>query len=309
VAFTKNLLREKIAGLSSYAVTFEVPACKPGEYLIVIQEGVPVSSEVALSSNSVGHVFKGSSVAVLEIADKLEDGRVRGRIESPAGWISLKHVRQNRIFAVEAPARAAPPLAPAPASSTPGGGSPQGNAVAICFQPGNLGLEIADQASGRVTGVSGQAKAQGVRIGWQLILIDGGAFTADLLRQRSSGESSFIATFQAMYTVEVRFLPGKNGLEIVDESTGRVSGVSDQAKSQGVRIGWKLIGLDGVASTENLLRKKMTGGNAYLATFQPQPDRPQQSLPTRDTGFREHPEALSDQGFPAEATNAVLLMV
>jgi hypothetical protein len=60
-----------------------------GRYVIVYDGGVPVNSDVSRHSAQIGTLARGTRVEVLQIADQVEDGRVRGFIESPAGWISL----------------------------------------------------------------------------------------------------------------------------------------------------------------------------------------------------------------------------
>lgn len=60
-----------------------------GLYEIVYDGGVPVNSDVSRNSAQIGNLERGTRVEVLQVADQMEDGRVRGFIESPAGWISL----------------------------------------------------------------------------------------------------------------------------------------------------------------------------------------------------------------------------
>jgi len=72
---------------------------KVGKYKI-IYKAVPVSSAPERSSQTVGSLSLNELVEVLEISDKVYDGRVRARIEKPAGWITIKHQELNVHFAL-----------------------------------------------------------------------------------------------------------------------------------------------------------------------------------------------------------------
>lgn len=59
----------------------------PGEYRL-INEGYP-TAEASTESPDVGELPPGTIVNITEVAVLLEEKRVRGRIEEPAGWLSL----------------------------------------------------------------------------------------------------------------------------------------------------------------------------------------------------------------------------
>lgn len=58
-----------------------------GSYLVT-RQGVTVHKDAEGSSLQVGSLDVGAHVTILEFSPKLEKGRVRARIEQPAGWIS-----------------------------------------------------------------------------------------------------------------------------------------------------------------------------------------------------------------------------
>jgi hypothetical protein len=92
---------------------------KPGEYLINF-DGVPVRSGISRQSTQVDKLAKGKRVWVAQIADQLEEDRIFGRIESPAGWIALKHVTSQYDYAVFVQAeRASPPASPPRTATLP----------------------------------------------------------------------------------------------------------------------------------------------------------------------------------------------
>ncbi|CAK0855796.1 unnamed protein product [Prorocentrum cordatum] len=68
---------------------------KPGMYRVVHQRGIRVSAEFARDSKALARLPPGAAVNVLEVAADRAQGRVRGRIESPAGWISIFNVQNN----------------------------------------------------------------------------------------------------------------------------------------------------------------------------------------------------------------------
>mmetsp|Transcript_1014 Transcript_1014/g.3141 ORF Transcript_1014/g.3141 Transcript_1014/m.3141 type:complete len:236 (+) Transcript_1014:59-766(+) len=66
----------------------------------VIWEKVPVNLAPERNSKVVDILDVGAEVKVVEIMDPLVDGRVRARIESPSGWISLFYPQYGVHFAV-----------------------------------------------------------------------------------------------------------------------------------------------------------------------------------------------------------------
>jgi hypothetical protein len=75
----------------------EADKCEVGRYTILC--GVPVCRSVSRQSPQVGELARDACVEVVEIAEHLEEGRVRGRISSPAGWISLRHCETQTCYA------------------------------------------------------------------------------------------------------------------------------------------------------------------------------------------------------------------
>lgn len=61
-------------------------AFSPGEYEVIYDQ-LPVNEELSRSSHEVKKLPEGTHIRVVEV-DKV-DGRIRGRIETPSGWISL----------------------------------------------------------------------------------------------------------------------------------------------------------------------------------------------------------------------------
>lgn len=70
-----------------------------GEHTIVIR-GTIVTETEDINSRTVAILPNGTVVNVLEIRDLKADHRVRGRIEKPAGWISLRHTDDNYSWTV-----------------------------------------------------------------------------------------------------------------------------------------------------------------------------------------------------------------
>ena len=69
----------------------------------------------------------------------------------------------------------------------------------------------------------------------------------------------------------VSFQPGRLGL---GENSGKVFHVeaNGQADLQGVKVGWRLLTVDGLTFTRERLREKTWGGNPYNVTFQTNPN-------------------------------------
>jgi hypothetical protein len=61
------------------------------DYVVLRDAGLPVNETQKRASPVVKTLDVNTVVKVLEIADEEDDGRLRARIESPAGWISLSH--------------------------------------------------------------------------------------------------------------------------------------------------------------------------------------------------------------------------
>uniref|UniRef100_A0A7S1QX94 Uncharacterized protein n=1 Tax=Alexandrium catenella TaxID=2925 RepID=A0A7S1QX94_ALECA len=60
----------------------------PAPY-VIIHDNAALRSDVSLASPVVGHLRSGDVVRVVAVVSSLQDRRLRGRIESPQGWISL----------------------------------------------------------------------------------------------------------------------------------------------------------------------------------------------------------------------------
>eukprot|EP00931_Biecheleriopsis_adriatica_P030789 TRINITY_DN18106_c0_g2_i1.p1 TRINITY_DN18106_c0_g2~~TRINITY_DN18106_c0_g2_i1.p1 ORF type:complete len:708 (-),score=174.86 TRINITY_DN18106_c0_g2_i1:55-2007(-) len=74
----------------------------------------------------------------------------------------------------------------------------------LFFQPGPLGVYVADVASGRVTDVfEGQAKAQGVRPYFQMLAIDGEPYSEALIEQKKAGAVPYRMTIRQLPTPDV----------------------------------------------------------------------------------------------------------
>jgi len=74
------VLRSRCAALEAETAEVAMQIDSPGLYVVI--NTVVVTSDVARSSHKI-------QVTVLEIVRSLTEKRVRGRIERPAGWISL----------------------------------------------------------------------------------------------------------------------------------------------------------------------------------------------------------------------------
>eukprot|EP00933_Yihiella_yeosuensis_P035326 TRINITY_DN2885_c0_g1_i1.p1 TRINITY_DN2885_c0_g1~~TRINITY_DN2885_c0_g1_i1.p1 ORF type:complete len:176 (+),score=32.59 TRINITY_DN2885_c0_g1_i1:343-870(+) len=74
---------------------------EPGWYTVV-HDRTFVSTDVAVPADEdiFGVLCEGSKVKVLEVVRRDQDKRVRGRIESPAGWISLLDTENGYRWAV-----------------------------------------------------------------------------------------------------------------------------------------------------------------------------------------------------------------
>jgi len=66
----------------------------------IIYNALPVNIGPDRSSRIVGHLLEGETVQVLEFAAELQATRVRARIEKPAGWITVKHMKLGIRYAV-----------------------------------------------------------------------------------------------------------------------------------------------------------------------------------------------------------------
>jgi len=66
-------------------------ADSPGRYTIV-HDRTKVASTLELSEKFVAELARGATVNVLEVVNLPKESRVRGRLESPVGWISLLNV-------------------------------------------------------------------------------------------------------------------------------------------------------------------------------------------------------------------------
>jgi len=61
-----------------------------GKYIVEI-DGLRVNKEFSRFSDMVQTLARGTKIKILEISDKEEKGRVRARIQDPAGWISYRN--------------------------------------------------------------------------------------------------------------------------------------------------------------------------------------------------------------------------
>merc|ERR1711924_30457 len=70
----------------------------PGDYVIILQ-GTIVGEEVELESKDLAKLEMGQIVKVVEVQRHPDIKRVRAKIESPAGWISLENLDDGQRWA------------------------------------------------------------------------------------------------------------------------------------------------------------------------------------------------------------------
>lgn len=66
-------------------------------FYFVTQDGLLVNEEISRGSYQVAALAKDTQVQVMEISDVVDEGRIRARIRSPAGWISLRKGNANFV--------------------------------------------------------------------------------------------------------------------------------------------------------------------------------------------------------------------
>lgn len=116
-------------GNGTAVFSMERGACRdllPGKYRVI--DECAVGSGMRLHTADIGELEPGAEVSVLEVAVCAEDRRVRGRIESPAGWISLLDMDDGCwwVWPLEPAADGAPPPGADPAEPPP---APEGAAA------------------------------------------------------------------------------------------------------------------------------------------------------------------------------------
>lgn len=74
---------------------------RPGFY-IVIHEGTRVGASFQLASKgeTIASLKAGTIVEVAEVSELVEEKRMRGRLVSPAGWISLRNTQSGQRWAI-----------------------------------------------------------------------------------------------------------------------------------------------------------------------------------------------------------------
>lgn len=85
------------------AASYPQEAVATGGTYIIVHHNTFVSSSVAVpvtDTDVIAHIEKGRQVRVLEVAPGLQQSRVRARIDSPAGWISLSNLDNGYRWAV-----------------------------------------------------------------------------------------------------------------------------------------------------------------------------------------------------------------
>jgi hypothetical protein len=74
---------------------------KPGIY-VVTHDGAMVSADLSKNSAVVGKLTLGTNVEVVEVVNNQEDKRIRAKIKSPEGWISLSNTETGYRWAKSA---------------------------------------------------------------------------------------------------------------------------------------------------------------------------------------------------------------
>lgn len=70
----------------------------PGTYTVQYDQ-TKVSSTLELSNQIVGTLSKGAKIEIVEVVERPQDKRIRGRLTSPAGWISLVNTESGYRWA------------------------------------------------------------------------------------------------------------------------------------------------------------------------------------------------------------------
>ena len=82
------------------------PLSETGPYVTVRGEGTTVTEAVEVDSPDVTTLAAGAPVYVLEVMRRDDARRVRGRIATPAGWISLEDLDTGYRWVAPAPGSA-----------------------------------------------------------------------------------------------------------------------------------------------------------------------------------------------------------
>jgi rhomboid-related protein 1/2/3 len=140
----------------------------------------------------------------------------------------------------------------------------------VTIQPGASGIR-GDRATGVVEEVTpgGQCAQAGVKEGWQIVQLDGLAYTPDLLSAKRRGRSPYVVKFVQDAVQTVTFKPGRLGLVGNWTAGGDVVEVTKggQAAKAGVQVGWKFLKLDRELFEEELLDGKKESNSPYTITF------------------------------------------
>lgn len=114
----------------------------PGTYEIIV-DFTAVGPSVALGS-VITELEEGTFVDVLEVVNRVNDKRVRGRIRSPAGWISLCSTEDPKRWArrVDAGSQRPAPLTPTRATSPVGGVSVGSAPSSASYYQGSVAMSL-----------------------------------------------------------------------------------------------------------------------------------------------------------------------
>jgi predicted metalloprotease with PDZ domain len=135
----------------------------------------------------------------------------------------------------------------------------------VTLKPGSVGMGFVPNGVISKVVAGSQAEEKGLKVGMQILTVDGEPFTGSLIMERIKGDKDYKITFEVDISITLK--PGRVGLSFL--KNGMITKVSEgsQAYEKGIKEGMQILSIDEEVFADSLLHERIKGSSDYVLTL------------------------------------------
>jgi predicted metalloprotease with PDZ domain len=135
----------------------------------------------------------------------------------------------------------------------------------VTLKPGSVGMSFVPNGVISKVVAGSQAEEKGLKVGMQILTVDGEPFTGSLIMERINGDKDYKITFEVDISITLK--PGRVGLSFI--KNGMITKVSEgsQAYEKGIKEGMQILSIDEEVFADSLLHERIKGSSDYVLTL------------------------------------------
>jgi len=135
----------------------------------------------------------------------------------------------------------------------------------VTLKPGSVGVGFVPNGVISKVVAGSQAEEKGLKVGMQILTVDGEPFTGPLIMERIKGDKDYKITFEVDISITLK--PGRVGMSFL--KNGMITKVSEgsQAYEKGIKEGMQILSIDEEVFADSLLHERIKGSSDYVLTL------------------------------------------